>query len=70
MSAFAHWLTPDVLRNLGLSLLHFLWQGAVLAVLAAAGMALARKASTRYVLAVGALLAMVAAPMFTYSSPP
>jgi len=66
MNAFAHWFTPDVLRTLGLSLLHFLWQGAILAVLAAASMAVARKASTRYALAIGALLAMVAAPVFTY----
>src|SRR5258708_124929 len=66
MNAFANWFTPDVLRTLGLSLLHFLWQGAVLAALAAASMALARKACTRYVLAIGALLAMVAAPVFTY----
>ena len=66
MNAFANWFTPDVLRTFGLSLLHFLWQGAVLAALAAASLALARKASTRYALAVGALLAMVAAPVFTY----
>ena len=66
MNAFASWFTPDVLRTLGLSLLHFLWQGAVLAVLAAASMAVVRKASTRYALAIGALLAMVAAPVFTY----
>ena len=66
MNTFANWITPDVLRALGLSLLHFLWQGAVLAVLAAASLAVARKASTRYALAVGALLAMVAAPVFTY----
>ena len=66
MNTFANWFTPDVLRTLGLSLLHFLWQGAVLAVLAATSLAVARKASTRYALAVGALLAMVAAPVFTY----
>jgi beta-lactamase regulating signal transducer with metallopeptidase domain len=66
MNAFARWFTPDVLRTLGLSLLHFLWQGAALAVLAAASMAVARKASMRYALAIGALLAMVAAPVFTY----
>ncbi len=66
MNTFANWFTPDVLRTLGLSLLHFLWQGAVLAVLAAASLAVARKAATRYALAVGALLAMVAAPVFTY----
>jgi beta-lactamase regulating signal transducer with metallopeptidase domain len=67
MNAFAHWFTPDVLRTLGLSLLHFLWQGAALAVLAAAAIALTRKAATRYVIAVVALIAMVAAPAFTYS---
>jgi beta-lactamase regulating signal transducer with metallopeptidase domain len=66
MNTFANWFTPDVLRTLGLSLLHFLWQGAVLAVLAASSLAVARKASTRYALAVGALLAMAAAPVFTY----
>ncbi len=66
MNAFAHWFTPDVLRNLGLSLLHFLWQGAALAALAAAAIALARKASTRYAIAVIALISMVAAPAVTY----
>jgi beta-lactamase regulating signal transducer with metallopeptidase domain/sporulation protein YlmC with PRC-barrel domain len=66
MNTFATWFTPDVLRILGLSLLHFLWQGAVLAALAAASMAVVGKASTRYALAIGALLAMVVAPVFTY----
>src|SRR6266478_4316103 len=32
MNAFAHWFTPDFLRTLGLSLLHFLWQGAAPAI--------------------------------------
>jgi beta-lactamase regulating signal transducer with metallopeptidase domain len=66
MNAFAHWFTPDVLRTLGLSLLHFLWQGAALAALAATAIALARKASTRYAIASIALMAMVAAPAVTY----
>ena len=66
MNAFAHWLAPDVSRTLGLSLLHFLWQGAALAALAAAAIAPARKASTRYSIAVIALMAMVAAPAVTY----
>src|ERR1700747_2165141 len=66
MNAFAHWFTPDVLRYLGLSLLHFLWQGAALAALAAAAIALAPKASTRYAIAVVALISMVAAPAVTY----
>ncbi len=66
MNAIAHWFTPDVLRNLGLSLVHFLWQGAALAALAAAGIALARQASTRYAIAIGALVLMVATPVVTY----
>ena len=66
MSVIAHWFTPDVLRNLGLSLVHFLWQGAALAALAAAGIAFARQASTRYAIAIGALVLMVATPVLTY----
>lgn len=66
MTAAAHWFSPDVLRTLGLSLLHFLWQGAALAALAAALIAAARQASTRYAIAVGALVLMVAAPVATY----
>ena len=74
MNAFAQWFTPDVLRMLGLSLLHFLWQGAALAALAAASIATARRASTRYAIAVVALVLMVIAPVITYTvlrqSPP
>jgi len=66
MTAVAHWFSPDVLRTLGLSLLHFLWQGAALAALAAGLIAAARQASTRYAIAVGALVLMVAAPVGTY----
>ena len=67
MIAFAQWFTPDVLRALGASLLHFLWQGAALAVLAAVGVAIARRASTRYAIGVAALALMVAAPVVTFS---
>jgi beta-lactamase regulating signal transducer with metallopeptidase domain len=66
MTAVAHWFSPDVLRTLGLSLLHFLWQGAALAALAAALIAASRQASTRYAIAVGALVLMVVAPVVTY----
>src|SRR6266446_9769207 len=66
MTVVAHWFSPDVLRTLGLSLLHFLWQGAALAALATALIAAARQASTRYAIAVGALVLMVAAPVVTY----
>lgn len=67
MNALAHWFTPDVLRALGLSLLHFLWQGAALATLATAALAISRRAATRYAIAVVALVLMVAAPVVTYS---
>jgi len=67
MNSFAHWFTPDVLRTLGLSLLHFVWQGAAIAVFTAAGIAFVRRASARYAIAVGALVLMVASPVITYS---
>jgi beta-lactamase regulating signal transducer with metallopeptidase domain len=66
MNAFARLLAPDVLRTLGLSLLHFVWQGAALAALAAAALTGARKASARYAIAVLALVLMVVAPVATY----
>jgi len=31
MSNFANWISPELLRTLGWTLLHFLWQGAGLA---------------------------------------
>src|SRR5713101_1767264 len=66
MNAAARLLAPDVLRTLGLSLLHFLWQGGVLAALAAAALSASRKASTRYAIAIIALALMVSAPAVTY----
>jgi beta-lactamase regulating signal transducer with metallopeptidase domain len=66
MNAFARLLAPDVLRMLGLSLLHFLWQGAVLAALAAAALSASRKASTRYAIAIFTLVLMVSAPVATF----
>jgi beta-lactamase regulating signal transducer with metallopeptidase domain len=50
----------------GWALLHFLWQGTALAALAAAAMALCRRASTRYLLGVGALGLMLLAPLATF----
>jgi len=66
MIHLAPWITPDLLRPLGLALLHFLWQGAALAALAAVALTLARTASTRYVLGVIILAAMVVAPAITF----
>jgi len=67
MNAFSHWLPPDVLRNLGLTLSHFLWQGAAIAAITAAAIAVARTASARYAIGVTALALMFAAPVVTFT---
>ncbi len=59
-------LSPDVMRSMALTLLHFLWQGTALAALAYAAMAASRSASSRYAIAVVLLLAMAAAPGITF----
>ena len=66
MNAISQWLAPDVLRNLGLALSHFVWQGAAIAALAAGAIALARKASARYAIGVAALGLMLAVPVATF----
>lgn len=66
MNGFSQWLAPDVLRNLGLALSHFIWQGAAIAAIAAAAIAVARSAASRYLVGVVALLVMVAAPVATF----
>ncbi len=65
MSYFANWVSPEVLRTLGWSLLHFLWQGAALAALFAVAVTACRSAAARYALAVGALVLMMASPVIT-----
>jgi beta-lactamase regulating signal transducer with metallopeptidase domain len=60
------WLSPEVMRLVGLALLHFLWQGLAVAALASAAMGVFRSAAARYAIAVGALAIMVAAPPITY----
>jgi len=66
MSTVANWISPEVLRTLGWTLLHFIWQGAGLAALYAVGAAVCRSASARYALAVGALVLMLASPVITF----
>jgi hypothetical protein len=66
MNAFVEWFTPDLLRTLGLSLLHFLWQGAALAAFSAAAFALVRNPSARYALGVLTMVLMLAAPVLTF----
>jgi len=61
-------LNPALIEQLGLSLLHFLWQGALIGLLYWLTLIIARPASarTRYNLAVGTLLALGLAPVITF----
>jgi beta-lactamase regulating signal transducer with metallopeptidase domain len=67
MTNFANWISPEVLRTLGWTLLHFLWQGAGLAALFAVACAVCRSARARYALAVSALVLMMVSPVITFS---
>src|SRR3989449_1807363 len=67
MSTVANWISPEVLRTLGWTLLHFIWQGAGLAALFAVGAAVCRSASARYARAVGALVLMLLSPVITFT---
>ena len=66
MMQLADWLSPATLRVLALTLLHFLWQGAALAVVAYSVAGLCRSASTRYAVGVAALGLMLAAPVASF----
>jgi beta-lactamase regulating signal transducer with metallopeptidase domain len=66
MTSLTGWLSPTAMHALGWTLLHFLWQGTATAALAAVLMTLCRPASARYVVAVGALALMLAAPVATF----
>jgi beta-lactamase regulating signal transducer with metallopeptidase domain len=66
MISFTSWLSPSVLHALGWILLHFLWQGTAVGALTAVSIPLCRRASARYVLAVGALTVMLAVPVATF----
>jgi beta-lactamase regulating signal transducer with metallopeptidase domain len=61
------WIAPEMMHRFAGSLLHFVWQGAVIALVAAAGLRLLRhrSAEARYAFAIGSLLVMLAAPLFT-----
>jgi beta-lactamase regulating signal transducer with metallopeptidase domain len=66
MTILTNWLSPNTMHSLGWTLLHFLWQGTAIAALAGILMALCRRASTRYMLAVFALSLMMVAPVATF----
>ena len=58
---------PELIRVLGLCLLHFVWQGAVLALVLCALLSRLRSPQARYVLAVCVLAAMMIAPFVTFA---
>src|SRR6267143_620813 len=66
MTNFAHWISPELMRTLGWTLLHFVWQGAALAALFAVAMAACRSAAARYAVAAGVLALMMASPVITF----
>lgn len=61
------WMNHVLVEQIGLTLMHFLWQGAIIGLLYAATLPLTRNASarTRYTLAVSTLLLLAAAPAVT-----
>src|SRR5579862_7590255 len=62
------WMSPETMKLIGMSLLHFLWQGAALAAVASLAMAISRRASTRYWIGVVTLGLMVIAPVITFAA--
>ncbi len=68
MSLVIDWLGTDLAERVGLCLVHFLWQGTLLALVAAALLATTRQlaASTRYALLLGLLALMAIAPVVTF----
>jgi beta-lactamase regulating signal transducer with metallopeptidase domain len=67
MSNFARWVSPELMRTLGWTLLHFIWQGTALAALFAVAISAVRSAAGRYALAVGTLVLMMASPVLTFT---
>jgi uncharacterized protein (TIGR03435 family) len=69
MNAMQTLFSQPWVERLGMTLLHFLWQGLLIAILYAAARRFLSRASspqTRYLLACGALAAMMAAPLVTW----
>ena len=72
MTNLTSWISPHTMEALGWALVHFLWQGAALAALAASLMAAVRRPTVRYSIGVFTLGIMLLAPMatfFFYSQP-
>ena len=56
----ANLIAPEVIQRFAGSLLHFIWQGAAIALMTAAGLRMLRhrSAETRYAFAIGSLTCM------------
>lgn len=61
-------LNHELVDRLGLSLLHFLWQGTLIALVVALGNVALKSARTRHTMALFGLVAMLAAPVVTFQS--
>jgi beta-lactamase regulating signal transducer with metallopeptidase domain len=66
MTEISAWFASGGMRLLAWVLLHFLWQGLVLAAVFAALMTAVREAAMRYAIAVSILVLMAAAPVATF----
>jgi TonB family protein len=64
-----NWINHPLVNQLGLALVHFIWQGALVGALYALSLPLTRKASahTRYAIAVITLAVLAAAPPITFA---
>jgi beta-lactamase regulating signal transducer with metallopeptidase domain/protocatechuate 3,4-dioxygenase beta subunit len=62
-------IAPDVAQRFAGSLLHFVWQGAIIALLTAVGLRFLRRnsAETRYALSIFALVLMLIVPVLTFT---
>lgn len=60
------WISPDAMRALGWALLHFVWQGTAVTAIAAAAIAVCRRATVRHAVGVAALVLMLATPVATF----
>jgi beta-lactamase regulating signal transducer with metallopeptidase domain len=67
MTTVADLISPEMMRTLAWTLLHFVWQGAAVAALLAGILAFVRRADKRYAVSVAALALMIVAPVVTFT---
>jgi bla regulator protein blaR1 len=61
-------LSLPVIQTLGLTLLHFLWQGSIVGIVLFVTLCLLRKPQTRYAVSCFALLALALLPFMTFTN--